>query len=89
MGMALFGHDSNTLRPNSRGEFTARYLAEICAQSGPNRRIRLSSAGPGYETSLPEGRATPDDGGAKHSQDLETPRSIYHALIGLAIIVSA
>jgi len=40
MGMALFGHDSNTLRPNSRGEFTAVSGWNL-AQSGPNRRIRL------------------------------------------------
>ena len=65
-----------------------RSLAEICAQSGPNCPIRLSSAGPGHETSLIRRAGTSDDGGAKHSQarELQAPKSIYHALIRLAII---
>jgi hypothetical protein len=54
MGRALSARDNHTIRPSSRGEFTA-VSAEICAQSGLNQRIRLSSAGPRHETTQSEG----------------------------------
>jgi hypothetical protein len=80
--MALSGHESGT--------HPARFQWRITALSGRLCPKWSKSANwpefgrAGVLDVARWSRATPDNGGAKHFQVLETSRSFYHALIGLA-----